>query len=106
MPNTAMSSDIDIGIPSMSIDVSSDADDIHISVPPAVSSNTENVLIDLTSIVPDASEDVTSTAHITHASIGDNGPGLVYTIAGVVIAIIVLGTIIALVAVVLFMKAR
>ena len=36
----------------------------------------------------------------------DNGPGPVYIIIGVVIAIIVLGTIIALVAVALFIKAR
>ena len=36
----------------------------------------------------------------------DNGPGPVYAIIGVVIAIIVLGTVIALVAIVLFMKVR
>ena len=36
----------------------------------------------------------------------DNGPGPVYAIIGVIIAIIVLGTIIALVAVALFIKAR
>ena len=36
----------------------------------------------------------------------DNGSGPVYAIIGVFIAIIVLGTILALVAVVLFMKAR
>ena len=36
----------------------------------------------------------------------DNGPGSIYIIIGVVVAIMVLGTVIALVAVVFFMKAR
>ena len=43
--------------------------------------------------------------HNSDASI-DNGSGPVYVITGVVIAIIVLGIVTALVAVVLFMKAR
>ena len=98
-------------MPIITVDTSSDADDGATSRPPDASND------GVTSIPPDVSVsvDVTSATNIVNgpvsnrnndASIDSESGSAVYVITGVVIAIIVLGIVIALVAAVLFMKAR
>ena len=63
--------------------------------------------LDISTFVEETSSTTTGLASSQNSDSSiDNGQGPVYAIIGVVIAIIVLGTIIALVAVALFMKAR
>ena len=108
---TATSSKAHNGITLVTTDTSSDTEHSHNSVPPTVSSNDVN---GLTSIPLDTSIFVDETSTMNFGPVSsyssdssiDNGPDPVYIIIGVVIAIIVLGTVIALVAVVLFMKTR
>ena len=121
MPNTATSSEPQDGITSVSSNVEHSPSSVHSAVlsdgkngesmPPYIS---ESEFEDGMTIPLDTSTFIEETSSITIGLASsqnsdfsiDNGSGPVYIVIGVVIDIIVLGTILALVAVVLFMKAR
>ena len=121
MPNTATSSEPQDGITS----VSSNAEHSPSSVHSAVSSDGKNgesmpqyisesefedgmtIPLDTSTFIEETSSTTIGLASSQNSDFSiDNGSGPVYIVIGVVIAITVLGTILALVAVVLFMKAR